>query len=163
MDIQGYAGGSSTKDRLKQLKKSTSVTYSDEMYNLSFEDLSKKIEEIDGELILLKKYSGKIVDKYQDLDCFIFDRDLIEANYEDLSDNKKIERGLLYLLALEVKKNTQEEEGEYDEDEDEYGGGGMYGGLKSWFSKSGDIKTFLQKMSKVTKGKPIFTDKQENA
>ena len=29
------------------------------MYNLSFEDLSKKIEKIDGELTLLKKYSKK--------------------------------------------------------------------------------------------------------
>ena len=53
MDIQGYAGGSSTKDRLKNLKKNTVVT-KDEIYNLSFEDLSSKIEKIDEELGLLK-------------------------------------------------------------------------------------------------------------
>ena len=52
MDIQGYAGGSSTKDRLKNLKKS--VVTKDEIYNLSFEDLSSKIEKIDEELNLLK-------------------------------------------------------------------------------------------------------------
>ena len=190
MDVTNYHGGSSPTDRLKKLRKSSNVANTDEMYSLSFEDFSTKLEKIDGELSSLKKYSGKIVDKYNGLDCFRFDREFIRTNYSDLSDSKKIERGLLYLLALKVQKaevKKEEEEDEktlqrgmdrYDLDtrafdssgrEDELqrrleaikgGNEEIHGGLKTRRDKSGDIETFLQRMEQVTKGKPIFTDKQ---
>ena len=190
MDVTNYHGGSSPTDRLKNLRKSSNVANTDEMYSLSFEDFSTKLEKIDGELSSLKKYNGKIVDKYNGLDCFRFDREFIRTNYSDLSDSKKIERGLLYLMALKVQKaevKKEEEEDEktlqrrmdrYDLDtmafdssgrEDELqrtlealkgGNEEIHGGLKTRRDKSGDIETFLQRMEQVTKGKPIFTDKQ---
>ena len=36
----------------------------------------------------------------------------------------------------------------------------IYGGLKSRYTNSGDIETFLQRMKNVTDGKSIFTNKQ---
>ena len=44
MDVTNYHGGSSPTDRLKKLRKSSNVANTDEMYSLSFEDFSTKLE-----------------------------------------------------------------------------------------------------------------------
>ena len=149
-----YVGGlkfkkskKSLDDTMADIKQSSSVTYNDEMYNLTFEDVSKKLDKINEEITILKKYSGKIIDKYKDLDCFKFDRELIKNN---ALNEQKVLKGLKYLLAIQLndKENRQNGGGSINDVTEIYGGG-----------KSSTVKQFIESMKKFTDGVSIFSDK----
>ena len=84
----------------------------------------------------------------------------MEVKKEEDESEDELQRNLgeydLYTRAL----NTSEDELRRRLEALKDGNEKMHGGLKTRFSKSGDIETFLQRMAKVTKGKSIFTNKQ---
>lgn len=150
-----YVGGlkfkkskKSLDDTMANIKKSSSVTYNDEMYNLTFEDVSKKLDKINEEITILKKYSGKIIDKYKDLDCFKFDRELIKNN---ALNEQKVLKGLKYLLAIQLNDKEKRQNGGSINDNT-----GIYGGE---IRKASNVKQFIERMKKNTDGISIFSDK----